>query len=498
VCHSVHRANAIQVANTDNTAVDATDYLAYSDFTGTGLSSPRGYLTGTLSTCENCHVTMSGLTNAKPVEWPLPENAQYHDSAHVKTGGCVVCHKGRIHGGGGSKYNGMNAYMLGGESDDLIEAEFVAGNGSDKGFTDWFIGTAGDGKVYRSAANSFSTGSVDGVVMTPGAMAAGKANAAGYTCSREGCHNSSMFAVNKWGFASQRSDSATASVTGHRTNPGAGQPVPSGVGGNVPGYKENAFCGPCHPGNPAGGYRAVEKGTDGKFGVEDIASGYAPNRAKAYGCDQCHDAVGVKTGTTAWPHGNAGIEVWEWANDVAFRMGDPVIADATGGNLWMYQGNVAGFGAAGGNFDNDVSLIIDSQFTLVNGAVGDDGIIRDGVCLKCHVPYDSKSLEALSEVLVDGLVAEIYADLVDGGMDPADALFIAGLIKDDYMDSGVFSLSLTDLRAGIHDTINSQPAGIHGPGGIMTRNLSPNWGLSMADQYEPEGIQQTHLIWTYR
>jgi hypothetical protein len=405
----------------------------------------------------------------------------------------------------------MNAYMLGGESDDMIKFELIDKNGaSDKGFTDWFIGTAADGKLYGGAANSFSTGSIDGRVISAGEMAAGKANAAGYTCAREGCHNSSMFAVNKWGFAAQRSDNATASVTGHRTNPGSGYFIPTSATGGRP--KDNTLCGPCHPGNPAGGYRAAATSAPGEFiGTSDRK----PQRAKAFGCDQCHDAVGVKTGTTAWPHGNSGIQVFEWETSQTNTMGAPVLTNTTGGNLWMYQGNVAGFG------ELVEEKIFDTQFTLVAGAVGDDGVIRDGVCLKCHVPIDGASINALNvyagggkvayatalanaeahlETLIPQMLDQFAVPIAMGFMTEAQViqmakdLVYAPLAGINRLGAAV---DMYDLRAGYHTVFDSDIA--HGGAGDWIKdNKVPNLGFALANQYEPEGMGQSHLIWTYR
>jgi hypothetical protein len=264
-----------------------------------------------------------------------------------------------------------------------------------------------------------------------------------------------MFAVNKWGFAADRGNDGNydvagynVSVTGHRTNPGS---TPNSAG------TVGTYCGPCHPGNMVGGFRQYKygEGTDAVVGGANVIK-----RATAYGCDQCHDAIGVKTMTTAWPHGNSRLFVYEWPGQGATTIQDAVEAKALGRNLWMYQGNVTGFGAP-----SDRSALFDPQFTLVSGGVSGGGEyktfgnIRDGVCLKCHMPYDSASLDAMN-MGIDG----------------------------DY--------GLEDMMAGHHTLAGTRifAGGIDRPG----KDLAPDFGFSPADNLEPEGNDMAHLIWTYR
>jgi hypothetical protein len=194
--------------------------------------------------------------------------------------------------------------------------------------------------------------------------------------------------VNSWGFAETHDTrsgdvTSTASLTGHGTgawNHGGG-----------------AGCYPCHPGGPAGGYRL-----DTAITAYNWAS-YAPNgpsatdsvgnqSALAYGCDQCHDMVGRATNSTAFPHANRNIDVWEWDSS-----GVRSILPVSSGNIWMYRydigvdayttnGGVDYLAPTGGvGWSKEFRVMKDTVATY-------RGNITDGVCLKCHIPVDRKSL----------------------------------------------------------------------------------------------------------
>jgi hypothetical protein len=252
----------------------------------------------------------------------------------------------------------MNVFMLGNASDTQLAAELPLQLGTT------YTGTA---------ATWFNTGTTGPATL--GGMPAGlnaaqfataRSIATGYTCARTGCHVNSVFANVQWGQTYQREQRGAGTgfmaTTGHTTDPGAGSNH-TGTG-----------CGPCHPGNAAGGYRFV-------------ASTQHPTAA-AYGCDQCHDLVGVATNSTAFPHGNRAIDVYQWDKTDAIS----VLPNIDSGNLWMYASNMSSTSTAIGN-------TIDKSFQLIQGAVGPDatgnvGNIVDGVCLKCHVPFDSASATA--------------------------------------------------------------------------------------------------------
>ncbi|MCL2606706.1 MAG: hypothetical protein FWD93_05445, partial [Coriobacteriia bacterium] len=167
-------------------------------------------------------------------------------------------------------------------------------------------------------------------------FSAARSLATAYTCGEVGCHvGAAMFNLN-WGMGFNRAD---------RVNPGTGvvtdtnasgyaQANPSGsarslvTGHVVPGLRATggvtAACGPCHSGNPAG------------FPTASTVPGTGDASRRAYGCDQCHDMVGVATNSTAWPHGNRNILVYEWDAD-----GVQHETTAAVGNLWMYGGSIA-------------------------------------------------------------------------------------------------------------------------------------------------------------
>ncbi|MCL2654860.1 MAG: hypothetical protein FWD65_04065, partial [Coriobacteriia bacterium] len=132
----------------------------------------------------------------------------------------------------------------------------------------------------------------------------------------------------------------------------------------------------------------------------------ATANAAAYGCDQCHDAVGVATNSTAFPHGNNGIEIYEWkvagstdGSNISATAGVPSGAIVAGGhNIWMYASNMSAWSDAN---STTTSTLVDPSFTLIQGAtegygnaVSGIGNIEDAVCLKCHVPYDAASAKA--------------------------------------------------------------------------------------------------------
>ena len=405
VCHSVHRAIP-------------------ADFTGPGRTDITPMLTGAGSACLNCHGTDGSVSTKKPVEWP--EIGSGDKSAHTSAG-CVMCHSGSIHGNTTSKYFGMNIYLLGNSygSDENIANEVAAGNISDRGFTRLFLMEKGTTEYNESSSAPNSWEPVKNASGNPamtGEMAAIKANAAGFTCSRAGCHNTSMYSVNYWGYADwrQTDGSDLAGATGHRTTPGVGgypmmgtlnQLRPAGANPSVA-APNNAACGPCHPGQVSGGYR----------GNATLPAGAeAATRSRAYGCDQCHDMIGAKSGTTAWPHANGGIPVIEWPLNTYDGMDDmlkpgyanPVVraknTAADGTNLWMYSGSALELGLSQDfmNWDSfapntaPAGTVLDGRFEVIKDAIGGSsnagfaaGVTRDGACLKCHVPVDDKSLLA--------------------------------------------------------------------------------------------------------
>ena len=348
-CHSAHRAAAAPVGQ---------DW----------------HLTMGNGTCTNCHATWGGGGAKKVIEWANPNGGtanpgMANGGPHNSFNCTRACHTGGIHGDSSSDYNGVNAFLLGADKDAAIAAALAAGNVSNNlaatGTTGagWFVG----GTTGTPANGEPAVGTNDVQ------FAAAKAMATGYTCNQSGCHTNSTFAVNSWGYGENQLDAVNSNpvkLTGHGTG--------------AWGHNGGQTCGPCHPGGASGGYRYA-----GTIAAANPARTDAKTwmTSQSYGCDQCHDMVGVATNTTAWPHANRLIEAYEW--DATGTVSTVV---ATSGNLWMYDYTI---GTTSSNPGTMSATDRDNSFTLVTGAVGGaaTGNIRDGVCLKCHVPADAASAD---------------------------------------------------------------------------------------------------------
>ena len=115
-----------------------------------------------------------------------------------------------------------------------------------------------------------------------------RATVTGYVCAQSGCHTSSQFAVNTKGYAgmrhSQPSDTSGAydvALTGHTTGSTA----------------THCNTGGCHA---------------------------VPNDVNDSNCATCHDFRGRATNSTAWPHANRAVEVYEWVRTVDGTLHDAV------------------------------------------------------------------------------------------------------------------------------------------------------------------------------
>jgi len=407
VCHSAHRATGIPEG-----VPSATNQL---------------YLTSGGDSCTVCHTASGAQSNDMLVEWG-PKGGPHASK------GCTQCHKAGIHGLGGSEFHVMNVFLLGKFNDQQIkdEAQYLAAgpNGSFyvppalTGGTDynpaggaatvtntwWLDGGASVNNGVRIGAPT-QIGGLPGEV--PGAASrvdapsysAARSLATNYTCSQAGCHvNSAMLNMN-WGTGFIRDADKTGDgvmVTAHAL-PSITRT--SGAWNGNPDAPKTSSCGPCHPGNPAG------------FPTADFSiSRYA------YGCDQCHDAVGVATNSTAWPHGNRDIKIYEWIDNGDGTQTETSMTAAKG-NLWMYGGSIAL--RNNGSFDpanpfanaaspngalGATSAFADLNWRLLTGLVTPTSVadtvaeaetnpgysgLTDGSCIKCHVPVDSASLEAM-------------------------------------------------------------------------------------------------------
>jgi len=458
VCHSAHRASGVNPDAAQGTAAGST--------TGAiNLANARNqyFLTAGASTCETCHVSSGGQVSQLLVEWG-PNGGGPHASPRR---GCLLCHNAGIHGLSSSNYNVMNTFMLGNTrnrslsgADWPADGQWLGGNPESR--DEQIAREINEGRVLRGEVldvplssplqsvdadpSAASTWWYDGarglgpIGSTPPGLgviqySAARSLATAYTCGESGCHvNSAMFNLN-WGMGFDRRDQVrdpdtgagiaqgTAAVTGHV------MPSLRVAGGS------NQSCGPCHAGNPAG------------FPTASTVAGARDDSRRAYGCDQCHDMVGVATNSTAWPHGNQNILVYEWDADGTQRE-----TTAAAGNLWMYGGNIAradrpevpitdanqtgaGLIAAGGGAafrgqtSENISFADQSWMVLTGitsgryGIPGHDGFtddpnnpfgnpqilnvpgtgLTDSSCLKCHVALDAGSREALGSIGADAL-----------------------------------------------------------------------------------------------
>ena len=446
VCHSAHRATGINEGAVQGSAAGSVS--------GTNLANVQNqaYLTIGAGTCEGCHVSTGSQASRLLVEWG-PNGGGPHAAPRR---GCLLCHNAGIHGLSSSSFNVMNVFMLGNtrnpnlqgsggnnhpsiagtpNRDEHITAEIVAGKVLRGGTLDVPANsplpgvvaapTAGSTWWYDGARALGPIGTVpSGFAGAPNAnqFAAARSLATAYTCGESGCHmNTAMFNLN-WGMGFERRDQ-TRTETGGSATVGTqmvtGHIMPSvrtsGGGGGAFGSAPTSACGPCHGGHAAG------------FPTASTIVGQRDISRQAYGCDQCHDMVGVATNSTAWPHGNRNIRVYEWTAD-----GDQEENMMAGYNLWMYGGSIA----RAANEDRTAAMPANSAFqgpTSVNPAFADQswtvltGVVQgrygipghdqmqpgqasydvpgtgltDGSCLKCHVAIDQASMVAARSVAAD-------------------------------------------------------------------------------------------------
>lgn len=233
---------------------------------------------------------------------------------------------------------------------------------------------------------------------------------AGETCIAKGCHgsmhgnNPSKYAtVLKYNLSNNTSNAAmvgntidekldTAIASGN-TN------AKIGVASTTPEMKAYAtgyVCAPCH-GNSV--FSVAKNGVNAGQAMEsdgDTLTGAMTGHISAgpYGyepvCDECHDLVGVKTGTTAFPHANRGIDVYvgrinnhenfgHYRETILPAEHSSTIVSATSGEdtdfkqygLWM----------------TSTATITASAMTTaapITGSSTNGFNLQDGACLKCH------------------------------------------------------------------------------------------------------------------
>ena len=467
VCHSAHRATGV-VNNADGSLNNVPGFdaegrpLSGMPVGAVGNRNPatnpdnrdlrnqnQAFLTAGSTTCVACHVAGSAQASRLLVEWggPIPgyaEGGGPHAGPHR---GCVLCHNAGIHGLSTSRFNVMNVFMLGNtrsanrtgsgampgsgtgvpnnndmNRDEQIAAEMhlwvgldsrnqvamqiPGGPGATVANTWWYDGARGLGPI----------GGLPPVAgMSATQYGAARSMATAYTCGESGCHAIGSFFQTNWGVGFDRRTGMGNNAGNQTANLGGGQTI--GVRQMVTGHvmpstrseiRVDRSCGPCHGGSPAG------------FPTASTIEGQPDNSRRAYGCDQCHDMVGVATNSTAWPHGNRNILVYEWTAD-----GDQIETFMGAGNLWMYAGSIAraadapaitgnpsaSSGAFRGQTSENPYFADQSWFVMTSVGSGRYGMpgpgagtgLVDGSCLKCHVAIDPGSMYAANSVAADAI-----------------------------------------------------------------------------------------------
>ena len=307
--------------------------------------------------CVACHTATGANPSARLVEWPsVYANGGPHSSFN-----CMgQCHAG-VHGAISSEYSVAARFLL----NPNVDPGTTNGFGLDGGLED-----ALDTGNVRPGVVDAVTLDTNYQALSTVQQASNRAMVTGYLCAQAGCHTASQFAVNTHGYAGARTLPANAVsgpydefYTGHKT---ANNTLHCSTGG-------------CH-----------------QFAQDTSDST----------CAACHDFTGVVTGSSAWPHANRGIDVYEWVRPAGTLevTETPVVA----GNLWMYTGDVtwrdaddeptstvmwdgqsgvgithgsAVLGFAPDRINTREVLQGNSSFNVVAGTPGN---IQDGVCLKCH------------------------------------------------------------------------------------------------------------------
>jgi len=473
------------------------------NFTSVNSANARNqfFLTAGSTTCESCHVNSGAQASRLLVEWGGPSPGYTGGGPHGSPArGCTMCHNAGIHGLTNSRFNVFNVYMLGNTRGAIrgvqpnpsetrdeqlireinegrilragmldIPAASVLPGGTFEDREDDLRAPAGTGNAiwwYNGARGLGPIGTTPpafGAGVTAGGTQFGAARslATAYTCGESGCHTATaMFNLN-WGLGVERVDfqrnGATAGfqttgMTAIGTSEVTGHIMPSlrTTGGS------NQACGPCHGGNPAG------------FPTASTVAGARDNSRMAFGCDQCHDLVGIATNSTAWPHGNRNIMVYEWIDGVQTRTwldaggtqpgaplgpADRVINGSA--NLWMYAGNIArayGLETAGGTAVSTANnsgmgtfqvfrgpnsanpSFADQNWTVITGAgSGRYGLattgtgLIDGACLKCHVALDSASHYRGGTTRVSIAADALRHAWINGGSWDADGTWSGGV-----------------------------------------------------------------------
>jgi len=337
-------------ANTVKCAVCHSVHRAASDQTSSGVGTYWKLTPGGTS-CIACHTASGSNPTAKLVEWP----STYSQGGPHNRQNCMgACHAG-IHGFATSKYDIASAFLLNPVLDAGMDDAIATGN--------YNTTETNAGRLPNTA----TLANIQNGVVNKGT----RAMVTGYLCAQSGCHTSSQFAVNTAGYAGMRAsyprtvgtpnyNDLDVAFTGHNTGYGRTSCATSG----------------CH--------QAINANADSN-------------------CASCHDFVGRATGTSAWPHANRNIEVYEWVRPSGTL--ETIFTAVERGNLWMYYGDATYRDASGEptatamwdgsptgtNVEAGLDALYVNTRTVLQGnsafnlTTNTPGNIRDGVCLKCHM-----------------------------------------------------------------------------------------------------------------
>ena len=216
------------------------------------------------------------------------------------------------------------------------------------------------------------------------------------TCTRMECHGSvhgtdapSKYAVvNRYNLNNSQIDLdtqldnaiATGNVNPQITTTNSGQAMKAFATGYV--------CFPCHGNSSFSiavvGYAnaGIVVGTDTSPRTGHPSTGQS-TQTWVPTCEACHDMIGVATNTTAFPHANRGIAVYEGrfnqytqAPDTSGTVIPTTNTDSTRYGLWMTSANY---------HDNlNAMPIVDKGQS--GSTLGAGMSLRDGSCIKCHNP----------------------------------------------------------------------------------------------------------------
>lgn len=220
--------------------------------------------------------------------------------------------------------------------------------------------------------------------------------AAGSTCNSRGCHGSvhgtgvdtKYAVVSKYNLGQDVTTKMDAAIAAGNVNASIGVDK---TGDAMKAFATGYVCSPCH-GNSS--FSIAAKGFANQISLAStaMASGH-PSAGEFYGhaptCEKCHDMVGVATNSTAFPHANRGIDVYQGRFDIAAAWTgslatQPLVQsgvlsttndNATRYTLWMTKSE---FDDAAGAMP-----IAYGSDPIATGSGGGYSL-QDGACIKCH------------------------------------------------------------------------------------------------------------------